>query len=500
MPCLIFVVVFIISYYISHIGVDPHHDGLMLKNALDVYSGKMLFKESYTPYGALTTLIHSWFMLLFGAKLISLKIASSLFYALSGVLIWLISRHFLSKKYSLILILLWIGNLPFFSDLFYPWASIYATFFVLLTQYLVLCALSLKKSQRFKKVQYVLSGASALCAFWCKQPYSLVFFALILIPFINWYVKKDSFKKYLTEVLLIVLGGAAVTGMFLVWLIFNNSLYDWFIETVRLGYITGRVLGEHFSIFDFFSVLFHNPLGLLVPLSVLSLSFMEGKNIILGKKKKVDIKKISLFLLGLSALLSYYPLYDQSHRFWAGTPSYVVVGIILFELISRRKASKGVSKYIYPATILLLTLSMVFDTTRNTVSLISKIAKPYSTISYPLVLSGIKEEKVTAESYRSLARKMDEYFSVHKSAGFVVLGSDALSLTFTSHSHNTGPYFVDFSNITSGIYPYNDQLDRYISSSHPLVLITKVPPVVPPKYQKIGEYPSFHSVLVAPNK
>lgn len=492
-PAAIFAVVLSTSYFFSHIGIDPHHDGLMLKNAVDVYNGKMLFKESYTPYGALTTLIHSWFMMLFGVKLLSLKIASSIFYASSGVLLWLISRHFLSKNYSLAVILLWVGNLPFFTDPLYPWASIYATFFVLLTQYTILTAISLKKSQRLHYFLYALSGALATCAFWCKQPYGTVLCALIIIPLIRWYIQKKPSRKYVLEIVSVIAGAVIVHGIFFGWLIYNNSLGDWFVETVRLGYITGRVLGEHFSVLDFFSVLIHNPLGLLLPLSVGYLLMTEGKNIFQGKK--ADLKKISLALLASSALLSYYPLYDLSHRFWAGTPSYAVLGIAIYNVARYR-----VKNFVYAMILLLIGFCVAFDSTRSIISGLNKVAVPYRSITYPSILSGVRVSAKEEEGYKELASKMDTYFRTHPGSTFIVLGGDALSLTFTSYSHNTGPYFVDFSDITSGIYPYNQRLDEYISKFRPLVLVTKVPPVIPPNYKKIGEWPVFHGVLVIPIK
>src|SRR3954468_13220014 len=38
----------------ARIGVDPHHDGIMLKPALDVLAGQTLFRDTFMQYGALT--------------------------------------------------------------------------------------------------------------------------------------------------------------------------------------------------------------------------------------------------------------------------------------------------------------------------------------------------------------------------------------------------------------------------------------------------------------
>src|SRR5258708_16448162 len=40
---------------LAPLGVDQHHDGIMLKPALDVLSGQVMFRDTFTQYGALTT-------------------------------------------------------------------------------------------------------------------------------------------------------------------------------------------------------------------------------------------------------------------------------------------------------------------------------------------------------------------------------------------------------------------------------------------------------------
>lgn len=46
-PILLFFIVFISASYFSTFSVDPHHDGLMLKSALDVSRGQILYKDTF---------------------------------------------------------------------------------------------------------------------------------------------------------------------------------------------------------------------------------------------------------------------------------------------------------------------------------------------------------------------------------------------------------------------------------------------------------------------
>src|SRR3954466_15242141 len=46
----------VVAYLVpfARTGVDPHHDGIMLKPALDVLAGQTLFRDTFMQYGALT--------------------------------------------------------------------------------------------------------------------------------------------------------------------------------------------------------------------------------------------------------------------------------------------------------------------------------------------------------------------------------------------------------------------------------------------------------------
>ena len=66
---MVFLTTFLISGYLSTIGVEPHHDGIMFKPAVDFAEGKMLFKESFSQYGALTVLLQGLAIKIFGEYL-----------------------------------------------------------------------------------------------------------------------------------------------------------------------------------------------------------------------------------------------------------------------------------------------------------------------------------------------------------------------------------------------------------------------------------------------
>ena len=197
-PIFIFIMTLIVAGYFSTIGVDPHHDGILLKPALDMVSGKILFKETFTQYGALTTIIQAIALKVFGSYLITIRLLTAFFYALISLLLYFIFQRFLPKLILFISLLIWLLMAPYNIWVLLPWSSIYALFFQLLTTYLLLIFFEKKEPKYF-----ILASISTALIFWCRQPVGIFTFLAINVyftyVFFNKQIKKQIFKKYLFE-------------------------------------------------------------------------------------------------------------------------------------------------------------------------------------------------------------------------------------------------------------------------------------------------------------
>lgn len=83
--------VLFLSTFQSIYAVDPHHWGLMLSNAKDLYQGKLPYKEIYIQYGFLTTFIQA-FAYGIGKNLLSIMIVTAVFYATGIVLLFFLAK------------------------------------------------------------------------------------------------------------------------------------------------------------------------------------------------------------------------------------------------------------------------------------------------------------------------------------------------------------------------------------------------------------------------
>ncbi len=149
-------------------GIDPHHDGIMLKPALDVLSGQTLFRDTFSQYGPLTTFIHVVFLWALGPTLSAIKIATVVCYALSASALVTYWRVFLPRSLVVLSLAVWLFFAPFFDMDFtmLPWSSVPALFFQTLGAFFQVKAIS----KWSPKLYPALSGLSCACVFLCRQP------------------------------------------------------------------------------------------------------------------------------------------------------------------------------------------------------------------------------------------------------------------------------------------------------------------------------------------
>ncbi|MHC5825886.1 MAG: hypothetical protein ACYT04_61050, partial [Nostoc sp.] len=117
------------SWIESILNYDSHHWGFMYVQALDLKRGLIPYKETFPAYGIMTTWIQSLSLTLFGERLMSIGIATGIFYSFSLFLSYQLFLKFLPKYaafFSTLLIFLLNGYIVF------PWSNYFCyTFFLL---------------------------------------------------------------------------------------------------------------------------------------------------------------------------------------------------------------------------------------------------------------------------------------------------------------------------------------------------------------------------------
>lgn len=155
----------------ARIGADVHHDGIMLKPALDVLAGQELFRDSFNQYGALTVYLHALGLWIY-PSLLSLKVMSVLATVLSLFLFYAAWRELLPVGLAIAAATLYIGFIPFFDPdwMVVPWSSDFAMLFQAIALYSLLRVLNGREASFWA----VILGVSTAAVFWCRQPVGIL--------------------------------------------------------------------------------------------------------------------------------------------------------------------------------------------------------------------------------------------------------------------------------------------------------------------------------------
>jgi len=506
---LVFVFIFtlIISYFFIIIGADPHHDGIMLKPAIDLIYGKLLFKESFTQYGALTTYLQSFSVLIFGKYLIAIRLLTALFYSIISILLFLIFSRFLNKFLNIFFCVVWILVAPFYlTYVALPWSSIYALFFQLLSFYLIIIFI-----EKNKVIFIFLAGVATSLTFWCRQPVGvfLFFAALFFLLFLK-FIFKSNIKFLLKSIVLFLIGFVGTSLIFLLWFLVSGSLKDWWLQSIMFSiYWNSKRMSLYGSIGFLFKCLFvvgYNQSFIWRVFPIINL-IMFFKYLIKFSKKKALIKKeviiFSIVFLSFASWLQYYPGPGGLHSFAAATP---MIGLSVYfiwesieviinfisninnknkrEIIGEENRERNIIrakkklKLIYfnklIITLIILLLIFSYEITLNIKTGLNRLENNQIEINYPKILSGLKFNKEDAIKYYKLGKVISNLNENFKNKNIITTGEDALFLTFQENNINFSPMYIDWGEFNLLLYPdWKEKLNNYIIEKKPIIIMLR---------------------------
>ena len=485
----LFILTFLIAAKFSIIGVDAHHDGIMLKPAIDVSSGMILFKESFTQYGALTTFIQAAAVALFGKYLVTIQVLTAFFYAMIAVLLWRLWSYFLEGPLCFLACLLWLALAPYYAMDFLPWSSVYALFFQLAAT-LVLIAYWKRENSSYLYFSGFLVGLTFLC----RQPTGITLCAVFLMLFSYFaYVQVSeepgclSARSYASKVARLTLGrtgpfflglGSSL-GVFAVWLLKNDAAHDWFLQNIKGPAAWARtanagVEGAKGSTLSFigslFPHLFPENLSLLWSLLPVVCFYLICKVAFSERLPAMDLEKRAILIVSLVSLASwhqYFPITCERHVYWAATPMVGLPVYAVWQFVSKKNFQNKIA-------LLSVVLVLVFgwDVSKRIYSGINKVYKQYFNITVPSVLSGLDLTPEDAAYFLDIGNQLKMLEAKYPDKNVITVGKDALYPTFSSRGQNFHPFYVNWKDWIKPIYPnYQLQLQEYILKEKPILFV-----------------------------
>ncbi len=417
--CLIFIACFAVPAFFSVYDVDPHHDGAMFKPAWDLLNGNMLFKDTYSQYGAFTVLLQALAMALFGKYLIVLKLLTAVFYGMIGVLLYKLNEKILPGWINLLGIMFFICLAPYYIWTFHVWSSVYALFFQLLAVYHF--ASYLETGSRRNIFQ---SGIAAAFTFWFRQPVGIFLFAaLSFFAFVELVLSREK-KKNALDYSYFFIGFAAFILIVLVWLSATHALKDWWKQSIVMAYSFGSGFGTGikrilWSLFPEIGLLWS-----ILPISAIAayLWYIRKRFILRLKKPEFAVMGV-LAAAGLASWLQYYPVTCYRHVYWGGIPLIGCFLGFIYMLLQGRKPK------ILVVSVLAVSLVFLPEICFRINKAESKLSAVYYQADSGTILKGMK----LSEENRDIFADIKSAYGQFKAKGgieFVNMNPDALFLLY----------------------------------------------------------------------
>ena len=478
----VFIATLVIAGLFSTLGVDPHHDGILLKPAIDVASGQMLFRDTFTQYGALTTLLQAGALVLAGPKLLAIRLLTALAYAGTAVFLYLVFARVLHQTVTFALLVIWIFTAPYFIMAFRPWSSVYALFFQMLATWLLL-------NRRF-----LVGGIAAGLTFWCRQPVG-IFLAVAVLSAWVWLrvLGQVTTRELLRQSSRFVLGFAVACLPFFAWLAAYGALPDWWNQSIRFAAYFARNFGGTSIPRQIVNILTNLlPLVILQPahtfIGTLSWwSLLPVATLIILIKYSMHRPSptvIVLCFIGLASWLQYHPVPSLRHVYWAAAPMYGMLGLLLFQLASRFTPRAPVAV----SVVALLAVAAPEITSRLGMG-VEWWRENDTRVEQPAALSGLRLTAKEAAFHARFSRTMARLATANPDANIVTVGADALYLTYSSRARNVGKMYVNWGAASEVVSPgFSASLLAYIATNKPIVITDWYPASVPAGYCKQGEW------------
>lgn len=506
----------------ARVDVDPHHDGIMLKPALDVLGGQTLFRDTFSQYGALTTYLQVA-ALFVHPTLLCLKLMTVAVYAATLFVLYAAWRLILPRSLTLVACGLFMLFLPGYEKnwlggfwILLPWSSVLAMFFQALAVYALMRVILDDQGKRWG----LLLGMACAATFWCRQPVGVIMTGIVaVIGFALHWTGWNPVKHSKRDILLWTLGGlVGVNLLLLLGIALSGALEAWWYQNYSwprkwaLG--EGKVGWQSFEVFlhpGHAAALFGFGLATALPMVVRRFGFNPSmRNLLLyyamlaavgvwqrdwllafasfrdggwtvlfpaviliqaiasiasGFKARATAKPAEYYLVAafaavsLSSLLQYFPVPDAWHVFWSLAPAF---GLAVFALWRWSGAPA-------PAVALAFATVLVPSVLLKVRLAGELLAQPLVTLDSPAVLRGMRVSPAKAAGFGHIMRVVELILQRQPELPAVMIGNDALYLCFGKNLSNPSPYFVTWANLAEE--PANQARWDFVARHRPLMFL-----------------------------
>lgn len=508
---------------LASVGIDWMHDGIMLKPALDVLSGQVLFRDTFMQYGALSCYLQAAVLWLH-PSLQAVRFLTVAAYGVTLLFLYASWRLILPRSLAILSCAMFILFIPayekgYWNDeywLLLPWSSVFAMMFQSIGLYALLQVIRGGQPREWA----LLLGITVACVFWCRQPVGITTFGGLAVIWFAMYWSNWTPARHTRRLILVTaLGGfVAVHALLLGGIAISGALPEWWYQNfiwparwgVNLGWneiltlsihpvqgvgllllllaflapnlvrrirptLSARGIAAYFLGLGGVLAWQHEPVlqalawrdggwVILFPLFVLLQAAICLALVFTCRRQPRTVEYYSitaLAALSLGSLPQYFPMADSWHILWSLAPAF---GLFVFAL-------QRWTRWAAPVVAMGLAAALLPSVVTKIRSAPQALAHPMITLVNPPFLRGMKVSPQKAQSVGQITDTLEKVQQHRSEIPCALFGNEALFLCFASNRTNPSPYFVTWAELADKAA--NQQRWNYISSVRPLLFLHK---------------------------
>jgi hypothetical protein len=503
----VFLLTLIIYLPFSRLGVDPHHDGIMLTPALVVARGGVIHRDIFSQYGPITAYLQAVFVSIFGPHLLSIRIASATYLSLAIALLYSSWRRIFGEGIALSGYLLVISSSYFFvsNSPMHPWSSDVMLFLQALTLYLLVVGHSFQG----KKASVLIYMGGFVLGLQFTNRYVSAFLMLIGLTIYYLVLKKRGLGS-------LWFGVVTSVGAALLLLTLSGSYNEWYFQAIQFprnwvsdvsgsggwlairGAIVTRALpggalllivifgfnaaARHkrpFTSLQRVSMVLFGSLVLIVTSSNLRIPYWNTSDVLWTFAGVLLIAtpwyllrfqdqfagnstgEAILFIAAAAASTAIFPISDIRHLFWGLIPS---IGPGLMFLKSHIDLKRN--QVVLASLSLVLLVPSTLQTVEETVNM-----DRVSVANTP-ILKGMLMDRKYSQFFNERFQMIDEFLVVHPKAPILNICSDGLFAALAPILKFPDPYFVSWQfgfDLFSSSTPEGRNRLSFVQNARPIV-------------------------------
>lgn len=438
-PIIVFLAAYAMQRSVALLGLDLHHDALMFDAAKRLLDGDVPFRDFFYQYNLGTIVFHMLALKVLGTYIASLKIATSVVYALIAVLIYMCAAVLGRAWQGLGMALIWSTLSPFHMPImngYHAWSTVYMMASVMAGALFLLMA-----AQKKAKFYSVLAGACFNLAFWFKQVAGLQILLVILWLLLNTrrsVVGEDTARNCRVMLLGFVLGGLISALPFFGYLYANDLFYEWWRSAFVFNKYFALSGASNSGLSAFLHTIFpkqrdlgyNSYIWLLLPLYLVAMLLGgRDKGGLLPSRADEWSRNLSLLLmLGLAGWIEYFPLSHAFHTQLFMAPVFCLIAI--GQISTQERNTKFNWRQLMTPFLIVLALVVVIEALVHLRGLHTKITQTRVMLEDEMPTKGLRLLPEYVAPFEKFSRAVKTSLEKQEKLPAIPLSADPLRAVF----------------------------------------------------------------------